>query len=142
MAEAAQIASVEVAVEAGRAFDYLADGLKQGEWALGSWNRTRREDGLFSGRSLFDGRELLIKLVPIREQLLVEYHVGRSPDALLPLVWARVVPGEVVGIGADRCLITLVIWRTTAESDATWALLGHTFPTEVQMIKGRLELGF
>ena len=138
----AQVASVEVAVPAEKAFAYLADGMKQGEWALGSWNRRPVGDGLFAGTSLFDGRELLIRLVAVPELLLVEYHVGRSPESLSPLVWARVVPGPVVGAGESSCVVTLVVWRSADESEEAWELLGHTFPTEVRMIKGRLELGF
>ena len=116
--------------------------MKQGEWALGSWNRRRVGDGLFAGNSLFDGRELLIRLVAVPELMLVEYHVGRTPDQLAPLVWGRVVPGPAVGLDESQCVLTLVIWRSAGDSDEAWELLGHTFPTEVQMIKGRLELGF
>ena len=138
----AQLASVEIAVPAETAFAYLADGMKQGEWALGSWDRRQIGEGLFAGTSLFDGRELLIRLDAVPSLMLVEYHVGRTPDALAPLVWARVVPGPVVGLGAERCVLTLVVWRSLGDSEEAWALLGHSFPTEVQMIKGRLELGF
>jgi len=138
----AHVASVEIAVPAERAFAYLADGMKQGEWALGSWNRRPVGDGLFVGNSLFDGSELLIRLDANPELMLVEYHVGRSPDALAPLVWGRIVPGPVVGLGEDRCVLTLIVWRVEGSPPESWELLGHTFPTEVQMIKGRLELGF
>ena len=138
----AHVAAVEIAVPAERAFTYLADGMKQGEWALGSWDRRPAGEGLFAGNSLFDGRELLIRLVAIPELLLVEYHVGRSAEALAPLVWGRVVPGPVVGLDEAHCVLTLVIWRSAGDSEQAWELLGHTFPTEVQMIKGRLELGF
>jgi hypothetical protein len=138
----ARLASVEIAVPAERAFAYLADGMKQGEWALGSWERRRIGEGLFAGTSLFDGAELLIRLDAVPALMLVEYHVGRTPDALAPLVWGRVVPGPVVGLGAGRCVLTLVVWRSAGDSPEAWELLGHSFPTEVQMIKGRLELGF
>jgi hypothetical protein len=137
-----QVASVELAVPAERAFAYLADGMKQGEWALGSWNRRDLGDGLFSGTSLFDGSELLIRLTGHPEHLLVEYEVGESADALRPLVWARVVPGLVLGLGEARCVATLAAWRTAGEPDELWERLGHAFATEVHMIKGRLELGF
>ncbi len=142
MSGLAHVASVEIAVPAEQAFAYLADGMKQGEWALGSWNRRPVGGGLFAGDSLFDGSELLIRLDATPELMLVEYHVGRSADALAPLVWGRVVPGPVVGLDGAHCVLTLVIWRSAADSDENWELLGHTFPTEVRMIKGRLELGF
>ena len=47
--------------------------------------------GCSPGNSLFDGRELLIRLVAVPELMLVEYHVGRTPDAARA---ARVGPGR------------------------------------------------
>ena len=133
---------MEVAVPAERALAYLGDGMHQGEWALGSWNRRDLGGGLFTGTSLFDGSELFIRLTTDEQRLLVVYEVGTEPEALAPLVWGRVVPGAAVGLDAGRCVITLVIWRAAGVDDERWELLGHTFPTEVQMIRGRLELGF
>jgi hypothetical protein len=135
-------ASIEVAVPAATAFAYLADGMKQSEWALGSWNRRPAGDGVFVGNSLFDGSELSIKLTAHDDLLLVVYDVGPSADALSPLVWGRVVPGPVIGLDEGRCIVTLTIWRGAGASDAVWELMSHTFPTELHMIKGRLELGF
>ena len=138
----AHAATIEIGVPAAVAFAYLGDGMKQSEWALGSWNRREVEPGLFAGTSLFDGSELLIRLEPDAQRLLVEYWVGTSPDALRPLVWARIVPGPVVGLDDGRCVVTLVVWRTADETDTRWNRLGHAFATEIHMIKGRLELGF
>jgi hypothetical protein len=138
----AHAATIEIAVPAAEAFAYLADGMKQGQWALGSWNRREVQPGLYAGSSLFDGTELFIRLTGYAEHLLVEYEVGASPAELRPLVWARVVPGPVVGLDEGRCVVTLVVWRTQDETDVGWDRLGHAFATEVHMIKGRLELGF
>ena len=142
MSKLAHEASIEVAVPAEQAFAYLADGMKQGEWALGSWNRRPVGDGVFVGNSLFDGSELSIRLTGHPEHLLVVYDVGPSAEHLSPLVWGRAVPGPVVGLPADHCVVTLTVWRGATTSDTTWELLSHTFPTELHMIKGRLELGF
>jgi hypothetical protein len=135
-------ASIEVAVPAEAAFAYLADGMKQGEWALGSWDRRPAGDGTFVGTSLFDGSELTIRLTGHPELLLVVYDVGPSAAELRPLVWGRAVPGPVVGLPDDRCIVSLTIWRGASTGDDGWELMSHTFPTELQMIKGRLELGF
>lgn len=135
-------ASIRVDVPAEQAFAYLADGIKQGNWTLGSWNRRAARDGLFVGTSLFDGSELFVRLTPHPELLLVVYGFGSSPDDLRPLVWSRVMPGPVVGLGPESCLVTLIVWRGEAVGDDTWDLLSHTFAAEVHMIKGRLELGF
>jgi hypothetical protein len=142
MSSLCQVASIELAVPAERAFAYLADGMKQGEWALGSWNRRQLDDGLFAGTSLFDGSELVVRLTGYPEHLLVEYEVGPSADDLRPLVWARVVPGPVLGLEEGTCVATLAAWRPAGEPDERWERLGVAFATEVHMIKGRLELGF
>jgi hypothetical protein len=135
-------ASIEIAVTAERAFAYLADGMKQGEWALGSWNRRPAPGGVFVGNSLFDGSELSIRLAPHPALMLVVYDIGTSAEQLSPLVWGRVVPGPVLGLAEDHCVVTLTVWRGATTSDESWELLSHTFPTELHMIRGRLELGF
>ena len=142
MSRHAHEAAIQVDVPAAEAFAYLSDGISQGDWTLGSWNRRAVGDGIFAGTSLFDGAELLVRLIPHADLLLVVYEVGRSASDLLPLVWARVVPGPVVGLGAGSCVVTLVVWRGEDVGDDAWELLGHTFAAEVHMIKGRLELGF
>jgi hypothetical protein len=135
-------ASIEIAVPAAAAFSYIASGMKQGEWALGSWNRREAADGIFLGNSLFDGSELAIRLTAHPELMLVVYDTGTSADDLRPLVWGRVLPGPVLGLADDHCVLTLTIWRAAGMSEGDWELMSHTFPTELRMIKGRLELGF
>ena len=41
----AHIASIEVAAPADVAFAYMADGMNQSHWALGSWDRSDEGDG-------------------------------------------------------------------------------------------------
>jgi hypothetical protein len=135
-------ASIEIAVPAEAAFAYIADGMKQGEWALGSWNRRPAAGGVFVGTSLFDGSQLSIRLTAHPELMLVVYDTGGSADDLRPMVWGRVVPGPVLGLADGHCVVTFTIWRGASMDAATWELMSHTFPTELRMIKGRLELGF
>ena len=47
-------ATAEVGVSAKQAFEYVADGIRQGEWTLGCWDREQIGDDLFRGRSLYD----------------------------------------------------------------------------------------
>jgi hypothetical protein len=133
---------VEVAVDAETAFRYLADGLKQSEWALGSWQRERLDENFFRGTSLFDGSEAYIRITADPQNLIVDYEVGPAPDSLLRVNSARAVPGATIGRSADSCVVTLMKWRTANQSDADWRRLCATFSTEVHMIKGRLELRF
>lgn len=135
-------ATALVAVPAAAAFAYLSDGLKQSDWALGSWRREQLGDGLFRGTSLFDGGETYVRLEADPECLLIDYWVGADPAQLLRVNSARVVPGPAVGRPDGTCLVTLMKWRTPSQTDEEWARACVTFDTEIHMIKGRLELGF
>jgi hypothetical protein len=142
MSGPAHAATTMVAVPADTAFAYLSDGLKQSDWTLGSWHREQLEDGLFRGTSLFDGSDTFVRLCPDANSLLIDYWVGPSPEAMLRVNAARVVPGPAVGRPEGTCLVTLLKWRTPEQSDEDWARACVTFDTEIHMIKGRLELGF
>jgi hypothetical protein len=135
-------ASAEVAVPAETAFAYLSDGLRQGEWTLGSWNREQIGEQLFKGTSLFNGAETFVRITAHPEQLVVDYDVGPAPDRLLRINSARVTPGPAVGRPEGACVVTLMKWRLPTQDDAAWRQACVTFDTEIFMIKGRLELGF
>lgn len=135
-------ASIEVSVPAEAAFAYLSDGLKQGDWTLGSWNRKQIDERLFKGTSLFTGAETFVRITAHPEQLLVDYDVGPALDQMLRLNSARAVPGPLVGRAEGTCVIALTKWRQPDEDDAQWRRGCVTFDTEIHMIKGRLELGF
>jgi hypothetical protein len=133
-------ASIEVAVPAEDACAYLSDGLKQGDWTLGSWHREQIGDRLFRGVSLFDGSETFVRISADPVALLVDYEVGPAPDRMLRVNAARVVPGPVLGRPDGTCVVTLMKWRTPAQTDEEWRRACVTFDTEIYMIKGRLEL--
>ena len=124
------------------AFAYLSDGLKQGEWTLGSWGRERVSEGLFRGKSLFDGSETYVTISADPGALLIDYFVGPAPDRLLRVNSVRVVPGPLVGRPEGTCVVSLMKWRTPSQDDGAWRRACITFDTEIHMIKGRLELGF
>ena len=134
--------SVEVAVPAEEAFAYLADGLKQSDWALGSWHREQIGAQLFRGVSLFDGREAFVRIHADPRALLVDYEVGPSLEQMPRVNSARVVPGPLLGRPEGSCVVTLMKWRTAAQTDDEWLRACVTFDTEIHMIKGRLELRF
>ena len=83
---------------AATAFEFMADGLKQDHWALGSVNRKALGDGLFIGQNSFDGSDLYVRLASDPELLLVDYSTGPSPEELTPRVEARIRPGSWVGL--------------------------------------------
>src|SRR3954453_479481 len=135
-------ASTELAVSAETAYAYLSDGLKQGQWTLGSWNRERIGDQLFRGTSLFTGADTFVRITAHPEQLLVDYEVGPALDRLLRVNSARVVPGPLVGRPDGTCVLALMKWRLPSMDDAQWRQACVTFDTEIHMIRGRLELSF
>lgn len=142
MSQLAHCVSTTVNVDPATAFAFLSNGMNQNYWALGSWNRREVGSGVYAGTSLFDGTELFVRLTPHPELRVVDFETGPSPDALRHSVEARVIPGETLGQSQETSIVTLTIWRAEGVDDDTWDLLGHSFATEIQMIKGRLELGF
>ncbi len=132
-------ASVVVPVPAAIAFEFMADGMRQSHWALGSMERRDLGDGLFVGTSSWDGNELYVRLVANPELMLVDYHVGPSPDSLRFGVTSRVMDGAAIGQDADRSMITLTQWRTPDMPDEAWERESHVWPTEIQLIRSRIE---
>lgn len=136
-------ASTAVAVPAETAFEFMADGMKQEHWALGSKGREALGDNLFRGESSFDAADLYIKIASDRELLLVDYATGPSPEELGPDVEARVRPGSWIGLadGDGACVVTLTIWRWPGASDEDWEFHWHLWRTEMELIKGAIERG-
>lgn len=131
--------TVECAVPAERAFAFLRDGALLGRWALGCWQTELRGDGLFVGRSLFDGGAVWARPIGDARLLTVDYHVGGSPDALVPRIMARVVPGSSVGRGAEACLVSLIAWRDEGMDDARWHHLVACHEVEILLIQALLS---
>jgi hypothetical protein len=134
-------ASVEVAGPAETAYAFMADGMNQNHWALGSMNRRALGDNVFVGTSSFSGAEVYVKLVGHRDLLMVDYYIGPGPDALQPLVEARIKPGLALGIGVDHSVIALTIWRWLDATQAEWELHYHIWRTEIYLIKSAIERG-
>ena len=123
---------------ARRAYAFLADGLAVGRWALGSFQARRVGPNLFRGRSLFDGAAVLYRPIGDRARLTVDYHVGTDPQALVPRVMARVLPGEATGRDPRSCVVTLVAWRDAAMTDARWERLVACHEVEIRLVQAQL----
>lgn len=134
-------AATEVEVPAATAFGFMADGLKQDHWALGSMNRRSLGDGLFIGQSQFDGSDLYVRLASDPDLLLVDYSNGPAPEELTPRVEARIRPGSWVGLDDSRCVVTLTIWRWEGCDEETWRFHEHLWRVEIRLIKGAIERG-
>ncbi len=134
-------ASIEVAVPAETAFEFMGDGMKQNHWALGSVNRKPLGDNLFVGQSSFDGSDLYVKLKSDPEWLIVDYLIGESPETVQPAVEARIRRGESLGRSDSASVITLTLWRWPFADQDEWEMHYHLWKTEMHMIKGAIERG-
>jgi hypothetical protein len=117
----------------------MADGQKQSNWAMFSWNRRHVAGDLFVGTSLFDDKELYVKLVANEVLSLVDYYCGASADSLSWQVEARIIPGDEIGLEQSQSLINMTTWRTAKTDAAEWELTGHVWQAEIQLIKGLIE---
>ncbi|CDZ32275.1 Hypothetical protein NGAL_HAMBI1145_10460 [Neorhizobium galegae bv. officinalis] len=131
--------SIMVERPAAVAFELMSDGLKQGQWAWGSLNRTEVEPGLFVGASTFTGKQTFVRLHVDRDRFQVDYEVGAAKDAMQFRNMSRVIPGELLRMGPDRCVVTLLTWRLETQTDAEWIQFGTIHEAEMFLIKGTLE---
>jgi hypothetical protein len=131
--------TVQIKATTEVAFNYLSDGVAQGDWALGSMRRERIGDHLYSGTSIFNGAQLLVRIDADKERLMIYYHVGAEIDSLQPRNIVRIVPGEVVGKDESTCLVTLLSWRNYQTDEDRWKLTCLSHETEMFIIKDRIE---
>jgi len=131
--------SIAVDRPAEAAFEIMSNGLKQGQWAWGSFDRREVEPGLFVGRSVFTGKETYVRLKPDHARLTVDYEVGPNRDAMQFRNMARVIPGPLLKLESSKSVITLMTWRLATQSDAEWTQVGCVHEAEMFLIKGLLE---
>lgn len=131
--------SITVNRPAEIAFDIMSDGVRQGEWAWGSANRAEEAPGLFVGTSVFTGKKTWVRLNVDPARFQVDYEVGGSPEAMQFRNMSRVIPGDLLKIGADKCVVTLLTWRLATQTDAEWEQMGCIHEAEMYLIRGLLE---
>lgn len=131
--------SIHVRVPAERAFRLMSDGVEQGRWAWGSFDRREVEPGLFVGTSVFDGKQTCVRLVVDAQRLTVDYEVGRTKDAMQFRNHARVLPGALLGLDAGSCVVSLMSWRLASQSEAAWQQTCTVHEAEMYLIRGLLE---
>jgi hypothetical protein len=130
--------SIETAVAAPDAFDYLADPQMVGRWALGCFNvRPAKKPGLYQGVSLFDGTKAWFRIDGDPQRLIIDYHVGDA-DRQLPRISTRIVPGPHYGRDAGHCIVTMNAWRTVDMTEERWQRLCATHEAEILLIQAQL----
>ena len=131
--------TLRVDVAADVAFDFLADPLRLGHWALACFNTTQAgQPGLFTGVSLYDGARGWVRVDADRERHIIDFHIGDA-QVQTPRVSARVVPGPVCGLPATSCYVTLTAWRVADMADDRWFRLCAAHEAEIWLIKTQLE---
>ncbi|AME28374.1 hypothetical protein AXG89_31790 (plasmid) [Burkholderia sp. PAMC 26561] len=133
--------SVLVHAEARRAFLLMADGERQGRWALGSWQRRTVGPQTFVGESAFTGAETWVRIQADPVAMTIDYEVGSQEAALRFRNAARVFDGPTLGHPEGTAIVTLFTWRLATESDDAWAQIGSTHETEMFLIRALLESG-
>ncbi len=125
-----------VAAPARVAFDYLADGAKVGEWALGALEAKRVGDS-----DLFLSKEhgLALRVDADAKRLVIDYHVGSSANDLVMRISTRVIAGETMGRGAGTCLVSMAAWRPKTFDDRRWSRLKAFHDAEIHLIREKIE---
>ena len=139
--ELSHCVTAECAVPAEKAFSFMMDGKRLGQWAIGAFNTTVRSDGVFVGTSLFDGSTIYGRSVGDPQRMVIDYHVGSSADRLTPRIMAKIVPGPVSGRPAGTCLVTMIAWRDAGMDDARWHRLKVSHEAEIVLIQAQIERG-
>ncbi len=131
--------SIAVNRPAEIAFIIMSEGMAQGQWTWGSFDRVEVEPGLFMGHSVFTGKETYVRLNVDHARLLVDYEVGSSPNTMQFRNMSRVIPGELLRLDPKTCVVTLLSWRLATQTDAEWTQFGTIHEAEMFLIKGLLE---
>ncbi len=133
-------ATIRVAAPARRAFAFLGDGHRLGQWSFGCWQTKELPDGTFTGTSLMTGASTFVRIAADAGRLQIDYAVGRSPEALTPLIIARVLPGATMGDTEDACFVSLIAWRGVAPEER-WRQVCAAHELEMFRIRHLIEAG-
>ena len=121
-------------------FAFMSDPARMSLWSLGTRRAEIDAAGLVRGTSITDGAEVHVRIEAHEEQKLIDYHVGPSPDALEPRIFARISPEEVFGDGRGAGL-AMTAFRISGMDDSRWASLKAMHRVELDIIKSALETG-
>ncbi|MCI5074098.1 hypothetical protein [Oricola sp.] len=132
--------SAEVGVAAEAAFRFLCDPLALGAWSLGCMNTRPDEtgNGIYIGRSLFDGSQTRFSISADTERLTIDYLLG-NPGAMVPRISTRVVPAKICELDAGQCCVTMTAWRPRSMDDARWHQLCACHEAEILLIRAQCE---
>ncbi len=131
--------SIKVSRPASQVFALMSEGLKQGHWTWGSFDRESLGNGVFVGTSVFSGQRTFVRLLPDPDRLMVDYEVGGSEEGMRFRNMSRVIPGPMLGYGENECVVSLMTWRLADQNDAAWEQFGTIHEAEMFLIRGLAE---
>ena len=134
-------AFIRISRTADEVFAFMSDPGQMSLWSFGTWRTEIDAGGLVCGTSIRDGSVICARVEAHPDQGLIDYHLGRSPDALFPRVFVRVTSEEVFGDGKGAGL-AMTAFRTAGMDDAHWGRLKATHLVELDLIKSALETGY
>ncbi len=130
--------SATVPVAAEVAFSFVADAGKVDTWTLGSMNaEPAGSEGVYKGRSIYDGGSTFFKAAPDPERNVVDYLVGADAANLVKRISVRIDRGAEDG--GQRCTVTLSADRADDMDDARWHRLCAFHEVEILLLEARLR---
>ena len=133
------ITLIVVARPAEQVFAIMADPARLHRWSFGTWETEIAADGLVAGTSIFDGGRILVRIDADQGRLSIDYKLGSNPEALVPRIQVRIVPGAHLGLDAGHCVLTFMAWRAAAMDDDRWRRLTASHEFEVVLLKNLIE---
>ncbi len=134
-------AFIRIRRSADDVFAFMSDPEQMSLWSFGTWRTEIDGSGLVRGASIRDGAVVYARVEAHQDQGLIDYHLGHSPDALVPRVYVRVTSEEVFGDGNGTGL-AMTAFRASGMDDARWNSLKTSHQVELDLIKSALESGY
>lgn len=126
-------------VPAQAAFAFMTDPIALGRWSLGCMDvEAAGPEGLYRGRSLFDGGEAHFRIDADPARGVIDYLLG-TPDRLRPRISARIVSADCCDLPPGQCYLTLTAWRVAGMDDARWQRLCASHEAEILLIAAQCE---
>ncbi len=134
MGDRVHVASAVVDATADEAFSFLRDPQHLSQWAKGLRDQQVLGTDLIAGRLAADGSRHYCRIEAVDATRGVLYRLGPDPQALVARIMSQVMPGEDLGLGAGRCVVSLTAWRTGDMDASRWRSLQSSHEAEARLI--------
>lgn len=138
----ADTAQIIIDKPATEVFTFLSDPYNLDLWSFGTWQIEVDATGLVKGNALHTGQINYVRIQAHADQQLIDFWLGSSTDAMLPRIFARVIPGNSFAATAESSMLLLVALRTSEMTEQRWQSLKSAHAVEVGLIKSLVETGY